>query len=223
MRIDDVMRKDNQMGQVSAYLPGILLAYSAFLLSIMSPGPNILAVIGTAMGVGRRSGTALALGVGTGSVCWATMTVAGLSALLATYAAALTAIKIVGGLYLLWLSYKSFRSAALAGGLEATTLSDLTDAGYFLRGLTVQMTNPKAALAWIAIVSLGLQADAPLWVGVVLVIGTGTLSILIHCLYALAFSTPAMVRLYGRARRWIQGLLGAFFCVAGLKLLTTRS
>lgn len=211
------------MDQVSEFLPGILLAYSAFLLSIMSPGPNILAVMGTAMGIGRRQGTALALGVGTGSVCWATMTVAGLSALLATYAAALTAIKIVGGLYLLWLAYKSFRSAALAGDIEATTLSDLTHAGYFLRGLTVQMTNPKAALAWIAIVSLGLQADAPLWVGVVLVIGTGTLSILIHCLYALAFSTPTMVRLYGRARRWIQGLLGAFFCVAGLKLLTTRS
>ena len=85
------------------------------------------------------------------------------------------------------------------------------------------MTNPKAALAWIAIISLGLQADAPLWVGVVMVIGTGALSILIHCLYALAFSTATMVRLYGKARRWIQGALGAFFCIAGIKLLSSRT
>ena len=57
----------------------------------------------------------------------------------------------------------------------------------------------------------------------VLVIGTGVMSILIHCLSALAFSTQAMVGLYGKARRWIQGLLGAFFCFAGIKLLTSRS
>lgn len=213
------------MDQVADYLPGILLAYSAFLLSIMSPGPNILAVIGTAMGVGRRSGTALALGVGTGSVCWSSMTVAGLSVLLASYAAALTVIKVAGGLYLLWLAFKAFRSAASAHDIEAMALTGPRRGvrGYYLRGLAVQMTNPKAALAWIAVVSLGLQADAPLWVGLVLVIGTGTLSILIHCLYALAFSTATMVRLYGKARRWIQGALGALFCVAGIRLLTSRS
>ena len=213
------------MEQVSEFLPGILLAYSAFLLSIMSPGPNVLAVIGTAMGVGRRPGTALALGVGSGSVCWAVLTVAGLSALLAAYAAALTAIKIVGGCFLLWLAYKAFRSAASAQDIDAAALAGpkRSDRGYYLRGLTVQMTNPKAALAWIAIISLGLQADAPLWVGIVLVIGTGTLSIGIHCLYALAFSTRTMVRLYGRARRWIQGALGLFFGFAGIKLLASRT
>ncbi len=213
------------MDQVSEFLPGILLAYSAFLLSIMSPGPNILAVIGTAMSVGRKPGTALALGVGTGSVCWAVMTVAGLSALLATYAAALTVIKIAGGFYLLWLAYKAFRSAASSHDIDAVALAGpaRSPRGYYLRGLTVQMTNPKAALAWIAIMSLGLQADAPLWVGAVLVAGTGLLSIGIHSLYALAFSTRTMVRIYGRARRWIQGLLGAFFCFAGIKLLTSRT
>jgi len=211
--------------QISAYLPGIVLAYSAFLLSIMSPGPNILAVMGTSMSVGRKSGTALALGVGTGSFLWATLTVAGLSALLASYAAALTVIKIVGGLYLLWLAYKSFRSAASAHDIEARTLSggQRSPMGYYLRGLIIQMTNPKAALAWIAIISLGLQANAPLWVGISIVVGTSALSVLIHCVYALAFSTAPMVRIYGKARRWIQGALGVFFCFAGFKLLTSRS
>ena len=48
------------MSELSLYLPGILLAYSAFLLAIASPGPNILAVIGTSMAVGRPSGVVLA-------------------------------------------------------------------------------------------------------------------------------------------------------------------
>jgi hypothetical protein len=109
------------MDQVSIYLPGIILAYSVFLLAIMSPGPNVLAVIGTSMSVGRNAGIALALGVAAGSFGWAFLAAVGLSALLASYAHALTAIKIAGGVYLLWLAYKAFRSAASAHDIEVAS------------------------------------------------------------------------------------------------------
>jgi hypothetical protein len=59
------------MDEISPYLPGIGLAYSAFLLSIMSPGPKVLAIMGTSMSVGRPQGVALGLGVAAGSFCWA--------------------------------------------------------------------------------------------------------------------------------------------------------
>lgn len=213
------------MDQIATYLPGILLAYSAFLLSIMSPGPNVLAIMGTSMSVGRPKGLSLAMGVATGSFIWAMLTAAGLSAVIASYAVVLVVIKIVGGLFLLWLAYKAFKSAASAHDIDAKKLegATLSKMGYFFRGFTIQMTNPKAALAWIAIISLGLSAQAPFWVAFVIVAGTTILSIVIHLLYALAFSTPPMVRLYAKARRWIQGTLGIFFTFAGLKLLTSRT
>lgn len=213
------------MQDFTLYLPGILLAYSAFLLAIASPGPNILAVIGTSMGVSRQSGISLALGVASGSFTWALLTVFGLSAILATYASALLLIKIFGGAYLLWLAFKSFKSAASSHDIEAKELAGgrRTPFGYFKRGYVIQMTNPKAALAWVAIISLGLQEGAPVWVGAAIVVGTFIMSIAIHILYALAFSTPTMVRLYGKSRRVIQGLLGTFFAFAGLRLLTSRS
>jgi threonine/homoserine/homoserine lactone efflux protein len=137
------------MSDISLYLPGILLAYSAFLLAIASPGPNILAVIGTSMEVNRASGVALALGVASGSFTWALLTVFGLSAILATYASALFLIKIFGGAYLLWLAYKSFKSAASHHDIEAAELvgGRRSPFGYFKRGYLIQMTNPKAALA----------------------------------------------------------------------------
>ncbi len=213
------------MQDVSLYLPGIFLAYSAFLLAIASPGPNILAVIGTSMSVSRASGMALAMGVATGSFTWALLTVFGLSAILATYASALLIIKVFGGLYLLWLAYKAFKSAASIHDIEAKELAGgrRTTYGYFRRGYIIQMTNPKAALAWIAIISLGLKEGAPLWVGAVIVFGTFAMSIAIHLIYAVVFSTPAMVQIYGKARRIIQGFLGVFFAFAGLRLLTSRS
>ena len=216
--------KARLMAEISPYIPSILLAYSAFLLGTASPGPNILAVIGTAMSIGRGPGMALALGVAAGSFCWASLTAGGLTALLASYAAALTVIKIAGGLYLLWLAYKAFRSATRAHEVIPTTFAPTGRSAltYIIRGFTIQMTNPKAALTWIAIIALGLQENSPAWVGLVIVGGTAVLSTIIHCLYAVAFSTAGMTRLYARARRWIQATLGAFFAIAGVRLLSSR-
>lgn len=222
----DIFHKGRRvMDQFYNYLSGILLAYSVFLVGIASPGPNILAIIGTSMSVNRSSGVSLALGVAIGSLSWGTLTVLGLSAMLSTYASALFFIKVAGGIYLLWLAYKSFKSAASSQDLHARNLSgnQQSPLGFAARGFLIQMTNPKAALAWIATISLGLQAGAPPWVGAAIVLGIFVLSVLIHVLYAVAFSTPFMVTAYTGARRYIQATLGALFSFAGLKLLTERS
>lgn len=213
------------MTDFATYFPGVLLAYSAFLLAIASPGPNVLAVIGTSMSVGRASGIALAIGIAIGSFTWAILSLFGLTAILSTYASALIVIKVFGGAYLLWLAYKSFKSAASKHDIEAKELAGgkRTPRGYALRGYAVMMTNPKAPLAWIAIISLGLKQDAPFWVGAVIVAGTFLLAVAIHILYAVAFSTPLMVRVYGKARRCIQATLGIFFAFAGIKLLSSRT
>ena len=85
------------MTDLAPYLPGIGLSYVAFILGVASPGPNVLEVMGTSMAVGRKAGTALALGVSFRSLTWALLTVFGLSGLLLTYAYALTSIKVLGG------------------------------------------------------------------------------------------------------------------------------
>jgi len=68
--------------------------------------------MGTSIGAGRKAGTVLALGI-FGSLTWA----------LLTYALALTAIKMVGGIYLLWLAYKAFKSAATRSDIAPKTLA----------------------------------------------------------------------------------------------------
>jgi amino acid exporter len=68
-------------------LAGVLLAYAVALPGFLSPGPNIMAVIGTSLGAGRDAGTALAPGVAAGSLCWGLLGLVGLTALLASHAA----------------------------------------------------------------------------------------------------------------------------------------
>lgn len=92
------------------------------------------------------------------------------------------------------LSKHDIQVKELAGGRR-------TPITYMVRGYVIQMTNPKAALAWIAIISLGLQEGAPFWVGVMIVVGTFVVSIVVHLTYAAAFSNQLLRCVYtgGRA------------------------
>jgi len=93
----------------------------------------------------------------------------------------------------------------------------------YARGLAIQMTNPKAALHWVAIVGIGLGDQAPLWVGIILVVSATAISMIGHVAYAVTFSTRPVVAFYRRARRWIEGFLGLFFTFAAFKLATFRT
>ena len=199
-------------------IASLLLAFGIFSLGFISIGPNILAIIGTSMQRGRRHGVQLALGVGIGSGIWATLTVAGLTALVTAYAGMVTLLKIAGAAYLLWLAWKAFRSAATPSAKLTTRAAE--GENLFRRGLLIQMTNPKAALHWIAIVGIGLGPEAPLWVGVTLVAGTTFMSIAGHLAYALTFSTQPVIAFYQASRRWIETALGLFFTFAAFKLVT---
>lgn len=194
------------------------------MLGIFSPGPNILSIIGTSMAVGRNQGKALALGIASGSFLWGLLAWFGLASILALYASVMIVIKISGAAYLLWLAYKAFRSAATSVQMKVGQLAlSGGSLAYYRRGLLIQMTNPKAVLTWIAIMSLAVDPNAPLWVGGAIVAGTSIISIVGHLTYAIAFSSAPMVATYQRLRRWIEAGLGTFFCFASYKLLTSKS
>lgn len=199
----------------------ILLVYGVFLLTIISPGPNNLAVFAASMAAGRAAGTALALGVTTASFCWASLTAAGLSSLVAASPATLHYLRLCGGLYLLWLAYRSFRSATTRSPTTAGTnpRRGPGPAFYFWRGFLIQMTNPKAALTWIAVVSLGLSADSSAGSAVAIVAGTTLIAATVHCAYAVVFSTRSATGRYQKARPFLECFMGAVFTLAGVKLL----
>lgn len=212
------------MTEISYFLPSVFLIYGVFLLQNASSGPNVLAVVGTSMSVGRLSGIAVSFGVASGTLTWSTASVLGLSAIIASYGQLLFYIKIAGGCYLLYLAYQAFRSAWSITDLDApsTVKANRTLLSFFRKGYLLNLTNPKAALGWIAIVSLGLEANAPMWVSLAIIFGTTALSLGVHVIYTFVFSTPGMIAMYTKARRPVQAALGGLFSFAGYKLLTAK-
>ncbi|MBX5089610.1 LysE family translocator [Rhizobium lentis] len=198
----------------------LLVVYIAYVIAAGSPGPSNMAIMNVAMSQGRRPALVLAAGVITMSTCWGLIAVTGISTVLVRYANALIILKIAGGLYLLWLAWKAARSAvaadAPAGGPARPTAAPGT---LYRRGILMHLGNPKAVLAWVAIMSLGLKPGASPDMALMAFGGCVLLGISIFGGYAVLFSTAPMVRGYARARRWIEASLAVFFAGAGSRLL----
>ncbi len=80
-------------------------------LAQASPGPNMMAVSSIALGSGRKAGILTATGVATGVFVWAVLFAFGIGAFLNAFPETLTAMKLLGGSYLLYLGLKALRSA----------------------------------------------------------------------------------------------------------------
>ncbi|MEE9099153.1 MULTISPECIES: LysE family translocator [Pseudomonas] len=202
----------------------IALAFGSYFLAAASPGPSNMAIMGTAMRDGRIPALILACGVMTGSLAWAILAATGISTLLATYAKALVVIKVLGGLYLLYLAVRAGRSA-LQQTLDISRADTSRTPPRYLplyrQGVLMHLGNPKAIMSWMAIMSLGLRENAPSGTLPAIIGGCAVLGIIIFGGYAILFSTTRMIAFYARLGRWIQGLFSALFAVAGLKLLVS--
>ncbi len=200
----------------------LLLAYTAYFVGTASPGPSNLAIMSVAANHGRKAALVFALGVISGSMFWATVAALGVSAALLAWSKLLVAIKLFGGVYLLWLAFKSGRtawSANAAATPKATADGKLSR--FYARGAMLHLTNPKAILVWVSIVALSSNGAGASHGAVVP--GCIAIGCLVFGGYALVFSTDAARRLYVRGRRAMEACLAVVFGVAGIRLLTSNA
>lgn len=200
----------------------IPLILTASLLATASPGPSTLAIAGTAMAHGRLQAMALVAGIASGSWTWSIAAALGLSALMLANAWVFEVLRYFGAGYLLFLAYKSARSALSPMPVKLRSVSSRSYRIAYGKGLMMHLTNPKAILFFGALYSVGVPATAtPIEIASVVVI-VGLQSLLIFVTYGLLFSNPRIVAIYMRMRRWIESVFALAFGFAGVKLLSAE-
>jgi threonine/homoserine/homoserine lactone efflux protein len=113
------------------------LAVSAIV--IVTPGVDMALVTKNALLHGRRAARATALGVNLGIFIWTLAAALGLAAVIAASAAAFTAIKLAGAVYLVYLGVRT-----LLGSHEPASTPARGNA--FRQGLASNLLNPKIAV-----------------------------------------------------------------------------
>jgi threonine efflux protein len=198
-----------------------LILLAAF-IAVASPGPAVLAIAGTSIRAGRRTGLVFAAGVVTGSLTWSIGAAAGLSAVMLANAWLIEIVRYCGAAYLLFLAFKSARSALTPGETELPGFAAASARRAYARGLALHLTNPKAILFFGSLYSFGVPADASLSDLAMIVALVGVQSAIVLHGYAVLFSNPVVVRGYLKLRRWFDGAFALAFGYAGVKILTAK-
>ncbi|WP_430449533.1 LysE family translocator [Rhodophyticola sp.] len=205
--------------------PAILAALTSvatFIVAAGSPGPATLAVAATSMARGRAGGIALGLGLALGLAIWGLVAALGFATLVARNVQALTVLKLLGAAYLFYLAWKSGQSALRRETEDAVRVAtDLSRGQLFRRGLTLNLANPKAVLAWVAALALGGGGEQT--VSVLVVALCAALGFALYLGYATIFSVAPVMAAYARLRRGFEAAFAVFFAVAGLRLVFWRA
>jgi len=202
-----------------------LLFVAAGVLLNITPGPDMLYIIGRGSSQGWRAGAAAALGIGAGCVVHIVAAALGLSAVLAASATAFTILKIIGAAYLVYVGVSLIRSSRSSPqARRAVVFAPATLRTVFVQGFLTNVLNPKVALFFLAFLPQFIDSDAPskplafLFLGAVFNFN-GTLWNLLVAWSAARF-TVGIERT--KLVAWFNRCIGGLFVYLGVRLVFAR-
>ena len=236
---------------------GFLLITSVHLLAAASPGPDFVLVSQQTLAKGRRTGLICSLGITLGLAVHITYSVLGLATVIAHSQPLLTAIKWLGGSYLIYLGWQGIQAKpkkpldsassesatdssldisqdALAKQTTLNTHTALSDkaistkrpptdtesaAAILRRGFFCNVFNPKAPVYFVAIFTLVLSPNIPLWQLAIYGVWMMVLQMAWFSTVVMLLSIPAIHRRFQRFEHWIDRILGTAMIVLGLNLI----
>ena len=135
-------------------LTQLALYFAAALVLAVTPGPGIFYVAARTLAGGRAEGVSSSFGTGLGGMVHVLAGSLGVSAIVLASAELFTALKLIGAVYLVWLGYRTFRSARrdAPADLNASAAASLGPQRAFREGMLVEALNPKTAAFFLAFI-----------------------------------------------------------------------
>lgn len=190
-------------------------------VTVLIPGPGVVMTLTNSVRYGMRGSFGGILGIAAGAFVVAAISSSSLGLLLATSSLAFSALRFIGGAYLIYLGIRFWRSPPFR--LVDQPAHRATFGKRFVEGLSLQLTNPKAIFFFLSVLPQFIEPDASYAVQFSALVCTySALVVLVHSVYAMGAQ---------RARRWlgsesggkmIRRLGGASFAFFGGALLTAK-
>ena len=207
--------------------------FIAALVVGIAPGPDNLFVLTQSATHGAKAGFCVILGLCTGVAVQTCLLVAGVSALIAASPKAFFVMQCLGAAYLLYLAYKSFqvRAGTVVADEKPERHSGASPKGdaiestpahkLYLRGIIMNMTNPKAVLFMLSFIPPAVKMDRPIHpslqtaiLGLEFIVATlivfGTVAILAGAVKKFLLNSPKA----NRNLNWFSGVVFVFLAVA---------
>lgn len=200
---------------------------AAFLLTALIvcllPGIGVVYTLSTSLGGGLRAGIFATLGCTLATAVHLALAMAGLAAILHTSAVLFQAVKYAGVAYLLWMAWGTLKGG---GTLEVAAGQRASGPRIVLRGVLLNLLNPKLPMFFLAFLPQFVPADAadPRARLVTLGLGFVAMTFAVFLGYALAAGMVRRAILASpRAMAWLRRAFALSFAALGVKLALERA
>ena len=201
---------------------GFAIITVVHLLAAASPGPDFAYVTRQSLVHGRRAGLLASIGIALGLSIHIFYSAAGLAAVVAHSSHWMTAIKLAGGAYLLYLGISGLRSrAGTTNQMPDVRVAPPTPQRQVLGGFLCNALNPKAPIYFLALFTVVLTPGLPLptlfaygaWIMI--------LQWAWFSLVTLLFAHPLVRNRLADFGHWIDRAFGAAMVALGIRVLAT--
>lgn len=184
------------------------------------PGPNLAVVLRNASRGGQPAATATALGLSLSKAVWAAASLVGLASALNASAEAYSALKILGGVYLVYLGVSALRSRSVPSAEEAVLIereagraqdnASFRTLSWAVRdGALSDVLNPKVGAFYLAVFPQYIEpGDNVVWAGALLLLAH---AVVLMSYYPLVAALSLRLRGLGRhgAAKKLDTIIGA--------------
>jgi threonine/homoserine/homoserine lactone efflux protein len=201
-----------------------LTAAIAHFLALLSPGPDFILVVKSAIRNGTKNSIGIAAGIATANALYITLCLIGVGSILAASVTIMIALKIAGGLFLIYLAIMAIK--AKKSSYHDLTLnempSDKINSSFikeFFTGFMSGILNPKNLLFYLSLFTVVLTKDVDFTFKVLLGIWmTGVVFIWdVAVIYLL--STPKVRRRFSKLAYYIDKCTGAVLGLIGFTIV----
>lgn len=194
--------------------------FAASVALSLSPGPDNIFVLTQSALYGRAAGIFVTLGLCTGLCVYTLIVAFGVGAIVETSTFAFNVLCLFGAIYLGFLSWQAFRSEPVALNVrEGTVLSPLS---LFLRGVVMNLSNPKVGIFFVAFLPAFADPSQDLMQAQLLLLGGVFIlaAALVFCLIAwLSGFIGDFLRRSAKAQSLMSRIAGLVFAALALRLL----
>lgn len=198
-------------------MENVVALIAATIVLILIPGPNVALIVANSLRHGMRIGVVTSLGTTVGIGLQLLIVVAGMAALIELVANALTWIKWIGVVYLLYIGVRTWNEPPS----DLSDIKALSDTRAFWRGVILAVINPKTLLFNAAFLPQ-FVGDTPDAGGQLLLLAGVFMTVIIigDALWAVfAAAARAWINRIGHLHNRISG---TFFLSAGVGLALSR-
>lgn len=204
------------------YIPSLLVLAGIWLVLVMSPGPNFVAIVHHAISRSRRDGILAALGVATGTAVWVTVSIIGLGTVLARASWLLELIRIAGAFYLTFLGIRMIWQAHHQKQARTQVSAPTSHGSAWRIGLLTDLSNPKTAAFFGSLFALLLPVHPTFEFQIACIVTVVLISAFWYGLVAYVFSFGLIARGYLRLKKWIDTVTGGILVALGVRLAVSK-